>query len=85
MRQVFEDDKTEAVLLVDALNAFNSLNRQAPLRNAHILCPILAPILTNTYRGNAKLFIGGEYILLRVKPLKGTLLPWPCMPLVHFP
>ena len=33
------------------------------MRNAHILCPILAPVLTNTYRGNAKLFIGGEHIL----------------------
>ena len=36
---------------------------QAVLRNAHILCPILAPILTNTYWGNAKLYNEGEYIL----------------------
>ena len=33
------------------------------MRNAHILCPILAPVLTNTYQGNAKLFIWGEHIL----------------------
>ena len=63
MRCVFEDIDTDAVLFVDASNAFNSLNRQAVLRNAHILCPIWAPVLTNTYRGNAKLFIGGEHIL----------------------
>jgi len=33
------------------------------LRNAPIKCPILALILTNTYRGNAKLYNEGEYIL----------------------
>ena len=63
MLRDFEDDNTQAVLLVDASNACNTLNRQAALRNAHILCPTLASILTNTYRGNAELFIGGEYIL----------------------
>ena len=48
MRGVFKDSNTEAVLFVDASNACNSLNRQAALRNVHILCPILAPVLTNT-------------------------------------
>ena len=60
MRQIFADANTEAVLLVDASNAFNSLNWQAALKNAHILCPILAPVLTNMYRGSAKPSIGGE-------------------------
>ena len=62
MRRVYEDDNTEAVLLVDASNAFNSLNREAALRNVHILCPILAPVLINAYRSEAKLFIGGDHI-----------------------
>ena len=52
---------------------------QAVLRNAHILCPILALILTNTYWGNAKLYNEGEYILSQ----EGTLLPWQCM--LHCP
>lgn len=63
MRSLFEDGTVEAVLLVDASNAFNSLNREAALRNTHILCPILAPMLTNTYRSPARLFIGGDHIL----------------------
>ena len=63
MRCVFEDIDTEAVLFVDVSNTFNSLNQQAALRNAHILCPIPVPVLTNTHRCNAKLFIGGEHIL----------------------
>ena len=33
MRQVYESQQTEAVILVDASNAFNSLNREAALRN----------------------------------------------------
>lgn len=31
MRSLFEDDAVEAVLLVNASNAFNSLNREAAL------------------------------------------------------
>ena len=33
MRHVFSEDNTEAVLLVDASNAFNSLNHQVALHN----------------------------------------------------
>ena len=45
MREVFDDPSTEAVLLVDASNAFNSLNRQVALHNMQSLCPPLANIL----------------------------------------
>ena len=51
------------VLLVDAKNAFNSLNRAAALHNCQVLCPSLAPILINIYRSNAELFVAGESIL----------------------
>lgn len=67
MRQIFEDVNTKVVLLVEASNAFNSLNRQAALKNAHILCPILAPVLTDMYHGNAKL----EYILSQESTTQG--------------
>ena len=33
MRCMFEDDRTDAVILVDVINAFNSLNCQAALHN----------------------------------------------------
>ena len=56
------DDNTEAVLLVDASNAFNVLNRQAALHNIRVLCPSLATILGNTYGGTADLFVGGEVL-----------------------
>ena len=63
MRQVFESPSTEAVLLVDATNAFNVLNRQVALRNIRHLCPPLSKILINTYREDVRLFIDGETLL----------------------
>ena len=60
MRQIFESQDTEAVLLVDA---FNALNQQVALRNVLKLCPSLAKILINTYREDIQLFIDGETLL----------------------
>ena len=39
MHTIFEDEKTEAVLLVDAANAFDSVNRQVFLHSICIICP----------------------------------------------
>ena len=50
MRQVFEDDNCEAVILVDASNAFNLLNRQVALHNMQRTCPPFATSLISTYR-----------------------------------
>jgi len=63
MRSVFAEENTEAVLLVDASNAFNSLNRKVALHNIPILCPALATVLINTYRADVPLFIGGKHLL----------------------
>ena len=52
-------DDNDAVLLIDASNAFNSLNRSAALHNIRILCPTLATFAINTYRKPAGLFITG--------------------------
>ena len=49
VRTLFKKEETEALLLVDASNAFNSLNRQTALLNIQRLCPSLATILINTY------------------------------------
>ena len=38
MREVFDSTDAEAVLQMDATNAFNYLNRQAALRNISVLC-----------------------------------------------
>ena len=59
---LFQDENCEGVLLVDAPNALNSLNRQVALLNIKILCRSLATVLANTYRGHAALFVNGETV-----------------------
>ena len=45
--------ESEAVLLVDARNAFNSLNRLVALHNIKTICPDFATILINCYRSSS--------------------------------
>ena len=59
MRNIFEDENTDAVILVDASNAFNSLNRQVALHNVQRTCPAFANILINTYRMSSRLAVSG--------------------------
>jgi len=62
MVRLFDDPATEAVLFVDATNAFNSMNRKAALHNIPRVCPVLGKIFRNTYRDPVRLFVtgGGE-------------------------
>ncbi|PFX13067.1 hypothetical protein AWC38_SpisGene22884 [Stylophora pistillata] len=61
MRERFEHENSDAVLLIDASNAFNSLNRASALHNIGVLCPPIATYAINTYREPARLFIiGGQ-------------------------
>ena len=63
LRSLFEErDSTEGILLVDASNAFNSLNRNVMLHNVQALCPAISTCVTNFYRSSAELFVGGETI-----------------------
>ena len=64
MRQAFANVETEGALLVDATNAFNSINRQAALHNISIICPSLAQVLSDTYQALVHCVIqgGGEIL-----------------------
>ena len=59
MRDIFEEDDCDAVLLVDAANAFNSINRGAMLENILRLCPIAYVYAYNCYAPHARLFVVG--------------------------
>ena len=88
MWTLLEDDDVKAVLLVDASNAFNFLNREAALHNIHVICPTIAPMLTNTYRNPARLFIGGKNITSQVgttqgDPLATAMYTLATLPLIH--
>ena len=63
MKAMYENNDTDAVLLVDAENAFNSLNRKAFLHNIGITCPVIAIFVRNSYTVPTRLFvIGGTEI-----------------------
>ena len=50
LQELFAAEETEAVLLVDATNAFNNLNRKVALFNIQFLCPAISKILINCYQ-----------------------------------
>ena len=52
-----DQDLGWGVLLVDAANAFNSLNHAAMLLHAHVLWPQCAHFLFNTYSAGAERLI----------------------------
>ena len=57
MKSIFDEEDTEAILLVDADNAFNNLNRQAALKNIKDLCPPFYRFLHNTYQSSSTLYL----------------------------
>ena len=71
MNQLFSAHQDQGtgwgVLLVDAANAFNSLNRAAMLLHAHILWPRCTRFLFNTYRGWLVLVLRGSSTYLYSK------------------
>ena len=71
MDQVFADEDTEAMILVDASNTFNCLNRQVTLLNCETICHALLHILKNTYRNNSQLFVDGQCILSKEGTTQG--------------
>ena len=84
---VFDDNKEDGcgMLLMDASNAYNSLNRKTALWNARILWPRCSILLFNTYRGFASLFVAGadEVIYSREGTTPGN--HWQCSSMVfHF-
>ena len=44
MSKIFHGEDTDAVLLIDPFNAFNSLNRMTNLHNILVTCPVIAPL-----------------------------------------
>ncbi len=59
MRKAFESEGAEAVILVDAANAFNNINRKALLHNVQIMCPVFSNYVVHCYRVPARLFVIG--------------------------
>ena len=50
MSQVFDEEETDGILLIDATNAFNQMNRAVSMHNIQITCLIMSKYVINTYR-----------------------------------
>ena len=85
VRENFQEESAEAALLVDASNAFNSLNRMSALHNIRMLCPSIATILINCYRAPTDLFIDGDVILSQEGITQGDPLAMPMYALATVP
>ena len=88
MRDSFHDEGVEAVLLVDASNAFNSLNRNAALLNIRYTCPTLATVLINVYRHSTELVVdkfllASEEGITQGDPLAMPMYALATIPLIH--
>ena len=85
MQSLFDDSNTDAILLVDASNAFNTLNRQVALANISVNCPAILPVLANTYRQPSFLFVGGEVLISKEGTTQGDPLAMPMYALATVP
>ena len=63
---IFKEDDTKAVVMVDASNTFNSINREAFLRDTKVLCLALATFINTYYSISRYLFVH------RGKPLRSS-------------
>ena len=87
MEKIFEEESTEAVLLVDEENAFNLINRNVFLHNISIWSPAVSPFVRNCYSTPARLFVihsselkynegttQGDHVVMAIYALDITLL-----------
>ena len=78
MKELFGMEENDAVIFVDASNAFNYLNKKVTLHNIQYTCPPLAIILINTYMEAERLFISdGAELLSQEGTTQGDTLAMP--------
>src|SRR6478609_4294633 len=72
MRGFLDDDDSDGILLIDADNAFNRVNRAVALWNIQYICPAMKHVLINFYRSPTRIFMNGmaslNYSLKKVLP-----------------
>ena len=57
MNMMYGNENTDAILLVDTSNAFNSLNTQSFLHKTSYLCPSIEIFVKDCYSTPSRLFI----------------------------
>ena len=74
MHKMYKEKHTEAVFLVDAANAFNSVNRKVFLDNINVVCPSVSIYVQHCYTLPSRSFIIGG---TEIKPSEGTTQGYP--------
>ena len=69
MADIFNEEANDGLLLVDATNAFNAINRAALLHNVRYICPPMSIYIRNCYKHETRLFISGGG---QIKSSEGT-------------
>ena len=57
MHEIFKEQNTEAALLIDATNAFNTVNRKVLPHNVKMICPAISTYVNNCYSLPSRLFV----------------------------
>src|SRR6516164_4105203 len=72
MRSILSDAESEGMLLIDADNAFNRINRSVALWNIQYTCPAMKFVLTNFYRSPSRIFMRGGLDVFEISSQEGT-------------
>ena len=64
LSEKFDADESCSILLIDASNAFNLLNRKLALENNETICPSLLTALRNSYSEPSDFFVNGTKLKL---------------------
>ena len=72
MHDIFSQENIEAVPIIDAENAFSSINRKVILHGMKFLCPLISTSIFNCYAAPVRLFsFGGGEILSKEGTTQG--------------
>ena len=85
VRSLLLNKSSAGALLVDASNAFNSLNRATALHSIQYLCPPIANLVLNCYRSPSSLFVGGKTLISEEGTTQGHPLSMPVYALATIP
>ena len=77
LQQLWKSEDTDLILLVDASNAFNRMNREQALRTVGQRCPVMSVALRNLYGHPARLIMENGVSLLRGRHVRWE---WRCSP-----
>ena len=64
MKELYEDEKSQGLIQVDASNPFNLIDMKNLIMNIQVLCPEIATFTYNCYSKAARIFVTGGLEIL---------------------